>query len=818
MKSTPVFGDIVRELKGVGGFPASDLLPLIPPGAKLSSQSKVAEHQIGKIPGKYSNGVWSGLTGSWPTFGLAPQDQERSSSWPTQNVGLRGADFPAIDIDTETPEALALVRDLISEMFEGDLPVRTRGNAPRALYVFKKEGDIPIRKNRIEFKSSPEQKKPHAVEVLALGQQYVIHGMHPTGVAFEWEDRNGQNGDLTAYGVNGLTAITAAKVAEFMGALHHAIEARGWTIESMVKPTYGPKGREAGVLVEKADPIIDDPDLVLAALKAVPNTVETLPQREDLVRLLSSVKYALGKKADCIKADVIAWGIEHGWADPDYIEKIWDSLTTASVPPDYLLQKARKYGWHGDAVLDFQSFDDEVEETKSVEEKIQRAQDEAADRREMLGALAKELVYVPTDQCFVFVDTGDMMSDEALNKCARARDIAPAGATGQRTAANQLRNERGILREVLGVAYLPGMKRLTKWEARDREGIYFNKWRPKMFALPDDVTDEDVKPWLEHAEYLFPVKAEREFLFDYLAHIIQKRGEKIRFAPLIIGKQGTGKDLFIQPVLKYLAHNARDLRPEQISAKFNDFLENELLVVQELKKTHKTTDLYEQAKPYLAGTGTDLHAVEQKYKAPYLVPNRVNFIMFSNHIDCIDLDPDDRRLFILYSTTPKKEASYYTNLAENFYDKQSGWRKVIRWLMQRDLSGFNVNEAPMETSGRIEMVGGQQSTVSSALETAITTGIYSARKSLTVLEVFEAMKTDFNFPGMDAVARSRLNTKNKVTQILQDLGWRHYPNPISLPGEKGQIRVWYRPDVEPDLALFRSEYLAAQEKLRAERN
>jgi hypothetical protein len=43
------------------GFSPEDLLPVIPPGAELSRGSKIKRDQLGKIPGRYKNGWWSGI-------------------------------------------------------------------------------------------------------------------------------------------------------------------------------------------------------------------------------------------------------------------------------------------------------------------------------------------------------------------------------------------------------------------------------------------------------------------------------------------------------------------------------------------------------------------------------------------------------------------------------------------------------------------------------------------------------------------------------------------------------------------------------------
>src|SRR5690606_7250353 len=185
---------------------ATDLLPIIPPGARLSEASQVSEHQIGKIPGRYSGGIWSGLTGSWRIVGLSEADVERAKSWPTQNVGLRAGAYPCIDIDTDSREAFELVERLIVARFGDTPPVRYRGDAPRALFAFRLDPNSdPVRKHRIEW-SDGERK--HAVEVLGLGQQYVIAGLHPSGVAYEWRERRDPTSGKPIPG--DLAAVTAA--------------------------------------------------------------------------------------------------------------------------------------------------------------------------------------------------------------------------------------------------------------------------------------------------------------------------------------------------------------------------------------------------------------------------------------------------------------------------------------------------------------------------------------------------------------------------------------------------------------------------------
>jgi len=328
-------------------FPPSDILPLIPPGAVLSENSKVHKSQLGKIPGRYSNGAWSGLRGEWASAGLDAHSVEAAKSWPTQNAGLRAASFPAIDIDTSTPEGLALVENVVRRTVPGatSAPVRYRDGAPRALIVFRLAPGSSIRKAHLEWKDSDGA--VHAVDVLGHGQQYAICGTHPSGAAYKW--REGK--DLSAIGLTALPALTTDSVTEFLDALKTAVLAAGGEIITAKSST----GAGEKIDFANADPAID-PELALEALNSIPNDPDTLPTREGLVAILASFKAATGREAESLRFDALEWATEHGWADSDYFDKIWDSLTESHVPHDHLVSMARKHGWRGDAVLDFKEF------------------------------------------------------------------------------------------------------------------------------------------------------------------------------------------------------------------------------------------------------------------------------------------------------------------------------------------------------------------------------------------------------------------------------------------------------------------------------
>ncbi len=101
----------------------------------------------------------------------------------TCNVGIvTGHNITAIDIDVLDELIATLIEKSATEFF-GFAPCRY-GKKPKRLLVYRT--DEEIHKHKITFNDSTGN--PHAVEILAKGQQFIAAGTHPeTQQPYEWE-------------------------------------------------------------------------------------------------------------------------------------------------------------------------------------------------------------------------------------------------------------------------------------------------------------------------------------------------------------------------------------------------------------------------------------------------------------------------------------------------------------------------------------------------------------------------------------------------------------------------------------------------------
>ena len=154
----------------------TELVSVIPPDGELSEFSKIDPSQRGKCPGDLGPHGWRGYR--FTKEKISPQ---KIDEWGA-NIGLLGDRFPALDIDSDS-EGLTLLVCKEAESFFGSGPYRTSRH-PRGLIVYRTREPFPKMVLRVR-----KEDRSAAIEWLGRGRQYLVHGRHPSGVDYGWEDR-----------------------------------------------------------------------------------------------------------------------------------------------------------------------------------------------------------------------------------------------------------------------------------------------------------------------------------------------------------------------------------------------------------------------------------------------------------------------------------------------------------------------------------------------------------------------------------------------------------------------------------------------------
>jgi hypothetical protein len=282
-----------------------DLIPVIPPDAKISPTSYIAKNDgAGKAPGvMYNSGLWGGMPG-WREHQTTEQDL---ASWFVMgaSVGLRrGAAF-MLDIDAYDADVADMIEQAAIEML-GPAPIRV-GQWPKRALLYKADG--PISGLKVTFEGPGA--KPSQIEVPA---QTVIYGVHKkTGKPYDWPRK--------PVGIDKLSVVSADKLNAFMEHMRRKL----------------PKAQRSDVASSSDRDKIDqrklmgDPDLVAAAVRRLPNTQEAFPTYDDMIRVLNAISAALPAHRDL--ANELAHDWCSRWEGGDYDHDLTERRIATVKPP-----------------------------------------------------------------------------------------------------------------------------------------------------------------------------------------------------------------------------------------------------------------------------------------------------------------------------------------------------------------------------------------------------------------------------------------------------------------------------------------------------
>jgi putative DNA primase/helicase len=323
------------------------IIPIAPPGSKLYPNSKIAQENVGKVPTfpSENSDFWGGMSPQskkgehvkWNDHVTSLNDCEFWDS-KKSGVGLRSDYFPAIDIDIEHDDLSARVLDNTYKFFDCKPPCRT-GKAPKRLLMFRTE--TPFGKKRLDFMD--ERCVQHAVEILGMGNQYVIDGIHPRGMAykFDWEPQSPEV----------LKELTEDEAVAYLKDLSDLLEILG--CEVLTKDV----SKTDTVPTERL--IANDLELLRKAVDSTPNNNDVAAARDDYFKYCAALYNATPQDRDAGKRMFLSWSDrwEHGTNDQEYASAMFDSCATSTNPrvgAEFIYRLARDKGTfnYGEVIFD----------------------------------------------------------------------------------------------------------------------------------------------------------------------------------------------------------------------------------------------------------------------------------------------------------------------------------------------------------------------------------------------------------------------------------------------------------------------------------
>jgi hypothetical protein len=219
----------------------------------------------------------------------------------------------------------------------------------------------------------------------------------------------------------------------------------------------------------------------------------------------------------------------------------------------------------------------------------------------------------------------------------------------------------------------------------------YNLWKGLRGVEPQE------GEWPLIGDHLFKVIAggdalSHDYLVKWLAHMVQRPGEKPGVAMALCGKKGTGKGVFVSSIVGGLM--ADDLRvqvdkPEHLTGRFNKHLQAKLLIFAD--EAFFAGD--RSVVGALNGIITERNQIlEAKGQDAITVKSCCRLILATNEEWVVRASRDERRFFMLrVSDGHMQDRAYFTNLLNSLTSELPGF---LHHLLNVDLTGFDPFNCP----------------------------------------------------------------------------------------------------------------------------
>jgi primase-polymerase (primpol)-like protein len=253
-------------------------------------------------------------------------------------------------------------------------------------------------------------------------------------------------------------------------------------------------------------------------------------------------------------------------------------------------------------------------------------------------------------------------------------------------------------------------------EPPEKPGVSaFNIWRglikPKFadhFFNDDPLRERWLSAWREHLAYLVPIESERELFEQWLAHILQRPGEKVETGWCFIATNtGIGRNWLgsvLSRVLRgYVLNNA--VLDNVLEGAYNGRMSRKLImIVDEARAGMRGANTWALSEKLKTMVNPDFREINEKHGLQWVEHNVLRWLVFSNNWDALPIEQNDRRWNFAENPSKPQSPTYY----ERIYDqirRDEFIAAVWAHLSTLPLDVFKVGDRPIENETRSIMLG-----------------------------------------------------------------------------------------------------------------
>lgn len=317
----------------------------------------------------------------------------------------------------------------------------------------------------------------------------------------------------------------------------------------------------------------------------------------------------------------------------------------------------------------------------------------------------------------------------------------------------------------------------------------------------------DPAPFLNHLAKVLPDKRDQAILLSYMAAVVQYKGVKFQWAPLLQGVEGNGKTLFTRCVAEAVGRRWTHWpKASKLQAQFNAWmLEKIFYAVEDIYVPDARREVIEELKPMI--TGGDGLEIEAKGIDQTSADICGNFMFNSNHRDAIKKTGNDRRFCIFFTAQQESGDLQRDGMAGDYFPRLYDWLRADGYAIVSEFLHSYAIPAEFNPAGEC-----QRAPISSTTGEAI-----SASTGNVEQEILEAVAQELpGFAGgwissiyltrlLENMGLARKISFTRRQEMLEQMGYCLHPALVN-----GRVNNTILPDGGKPRLYIRRDTLAIQ--------
>lgn len=327
-----------------------------------------------------------------------------------------------------------------------------------------------------------------------------------------------------------------------------------------------------------------------------------------------------------------------------------------------------------------------------------------------------DYVYLSSPDRFLEVPSCQALTGMALHRKLARQPAVPMTNAGTKMDVAKLMTEQWNVQTVHDSAYHAAMPAVFEFQGAS----WVNTYNPASRPLPaPSVAPEamaGIQSFVNHVRRICRGEdGAAEVLLQWLAWQVQRPGDKIRWMPLIVGVEGSGKSLFENVMVTCLGSaNVESIVSSTVcnAGGFTDWAEGKAVgFFEELHISGAAKyQVWNTVKPYVTN---DRVSINRKTRKGVSIMNGTNYFAFSNFDNAVPITEADRRVMVV--RTPfaniqgmwadagvQNDAQYFDAMFESLREYPGAW---VQWLLSYPIPNtFDTRRAPA-TKAKARMTG-----------------------------------------------------------------------------------------------------------------